>query len=69
MDEFLSEKEQIQYIREWWQENRSYIFIVILVVVGGITGNNALFPVIPPTTTNITIKIYDLFSCHHSRIY
>ena len=39
-DEFLSEKEQIQYIREWWQENRSYIFIVILVVVGGITGNN-----------------------------
>ena len=22
MDEFLSEKEQIQYIREWWRENR-----------------------------------------------
>lgn len=41
MDEFLSEKEQIQYIREWWQENRSYILIVILVAVGGITGNNA----------------------------
>ena len=41
MDEFLSEKEQIQYIREWWQENRSYILIVIVVIVGGITGNNA----------------------------
>ena len=41
MDEFLSEKEQIQYIREWWQENRSYILIVIVVVIGGITGNNA----------------------------
>ncbi len=40
MDEFLSEKEQIQYIREWWQENRSYILIAIIVVVGGITGNN-----------------------------
>ena len=41
MDEFLSEKEQIQYIREWWHENRSYILIVIVVIVGGITGNNA----------------------------
>tara|TARA_Y100000768_G_scaffold166704_1_gene124837 strand:- start:737 stop:1420 length:684 start_codon:yes stop_codon:yes gene_type:complete len=40
VDEFLSEKEQIQYIREWWQENRSYILIAIIVIVGGIAGNN-----------------------------
>ena len=41
MDEFLSEKEQIQYIREWWQENRSYILTALIIVIGGITGNNA----------------------------
>ncbi len=41
MDEFLSEKEQIQYIREWWQENRSYILTVLIIVIGGVTGNNA----------------------------
>ena len=40
MDEFLSEKEQIQYIREWWQENRSYILTALIIVIGGITGNN-----------------------------
>ena len=41
MDEFLSEKEQIQYIREWWKENRSYILTALIIVIGGITGNNA----------------------------
>ena len=41
MDEFLSEKEQIQYIREWWQENRSYILTALIIVIGGVTGNNA----------------------------
>tara|TARA_B100001142_G_scaffold329945_1_gene395248 strand:+ start:1636 stop:2319 length:684 start_codon:yes stop_codon:yes gene_type:complete len=41
VDEFLSEKEQIQYIREWWQENRSYILTVLIIVIGGVTGNNA----------------------------
>jgi predicted negative regulator of RcsB-dependent stress response len=41
VDEFLSEKEQIQYIREWWQENRSYILTALIIVIGGITGNNA----------------------------
>jgi len=40
VDEFLSEKEQIQYIREWWQENRSYILTALIIVIGGITGNN-----------------------------
>ena len=40
MDEFLSEKEQIQYIREWWQENRSYILTALIIVIGGIAGNN-----------------------------
>ena len=41
MDEFLSEKEQIQYIREWWQENRSYILTALIIVIGGVTGDNA----------------------------
>tara|TARA_B100001564_G_scaffold216719_1_gene182536 strand:+ start:1275 stop:1958 length:684 start_codon:yes stop_codon:yes gene_type:complete len=41
VDEFLSEKEQIQYIREWWQENRSYILTALIIVIGGVTGNNA----------------------------
>lgn len=40
MDEFLSEKEQIQYIREWWRENRLYIFIFGALVIGGVTGTN-----------------------------
>ena len=40
MDDLLSEKEQIQYIREWWQENRLYIFVVGFLLIGGITGNN-----------------------------
>ncbi|MEC9416071.1 MAG: tetratricopeptide repeat protein [Pseudomonadota bacterium] len=40
MDDLLSEKEQIQYIREWWQENRLYIFVVGFLLIGGIAGNN-----------------------------
>jgi len=40
VDDLLSEKEQIQYIREWWQENRLYIFVVGFLLIGGISGNN-----------------------------
>jgi predicted negative regulator of RcsB-dependent stress response len=40
VDEFLSEKEQIQYIREWWRENRFYILIFVALVIGGVTGTN-----------------------------
>ena len=40
MDEFLSEKEQIQYIREWWRENRFYILIFGALVIGSVTGTN-----------------------------
>ena len=40
MDEFLSEKEQIQYIRDWWRDNRMYIFIFGFVVIGSVAGTN-----------------------------
>jgi predicted negative regulator of RcsB-dependent stress response len=40
VDEFLSEKEQIQYIREWWRENRFYILIFGALVIGSVTGTN-----------------------------
>ena len=40
MDEFLSEKEQIQYIRDWWRDNRMYIFIFGFVVIGSLAGTN-----------------------------
>ena len=41
MDELLSEKEQIQYIRDWWRENRFYIFIFGALVIGGVAGTSA----------------------------
>jgi len=40
VDEFLSEKEQIQYIRDWWRDNRMYIFIFGFVVIGSVAGTN-----------------------------
>ncbi len=40
MDEFLSEKEQIQYIRDWWRDNRMYIFIFGFIVIGSVAGTN-----------------------------
>ena len=41
MDELLSEKEQIQYMRDWWRENRFYIFIFGALVIGGVAGKSA----------------------------
>ena len=41
MDELFSEKEQIQYIRDWWRENRNYIFIFGALVIGSVAGTNA----------------------------
>jgi predicted negative regulator of RcsB-dependent stress response len=41
VDELLSEKEQIQYIRDWWRENRFYIFIFGALVIGGVAGKSA----------------------------
>jgi|TARA_B110000438_G_scaffold70143_1_gene70376 predicted negative regulator of RcsB-dependent stress response len=41
VDELLSEKEQIQYMRDWWRENRFYIFIFGALVIGGVAGKSA----------------------------
>lgn len=40
MDELLSEKEQIEQIRDWWKENGTYVIAGILIGVGGIFGFN-----------------------------
>lgn len=36
----LSEKEQIELIREWWKENGTYVIAGIVLGVGGIVGFN-----------------------------
>ncbi len=40
MDELLSEKEQIEQIRDWWKENGTYVIAGIVIGVGGIFGFN-----------------------------
>lgn len=41
MDELLSEKEQVEQIRNWWKENGTYVIAGIVLGVGGIFGLNA----------------------------
>lgn len=41
MDELLSEKEQVEQIRNWWKENGTYVIAGIVLGVGGIFGFNA----------------------------
>ena len=38
MDEFLSEKEQIAQIRQWWGENGMYIIAGLVVGIAGLVG-------------------------------
>ncbi|MCH7894940.1 MAG: tetratricopeptide repeat protein [Proteobacteria bacterium] len=40
MDEFLSEKEQIAQLRQWWGENGMYILAGLVVGVAGLVGWN-----------------------------
>ncbi|MGI9265652.1 MAG: YfgM family protein [Gammaproteobacteria bacterium] len=40
MDEYLSEKEQIQQIRNWWGENGAYIIAGLVIGVMGLAGWN-----------------------------
>jgi predicted negative regulator of RcsB-dependent stress response len=40
VDELLSEKEQIEQIRDWWKENGTYVIAGIVLGVGGIVGFN-----------------------------
>ncbi|MCH7509555.1 MAG: tetratricopeptide repeat protein [Proteobacteria bacterium] len=40
MDEFLSEKEQIAQIRQWWGENGMYIIAGLVVGIAGLVGWN-----------------------------
>jgi predicted negative regulator of RcsB-dependent stress response len=40
VDEYLSEKEQIQLIRGWWHENGAYIIAGLVIGVMGLTGWN-----------------------------
>ena len=40
MDELLSEKEQIEVIRDWWKENGTFVIAGIVLGVGGIFGFN-----------------------------
>jgi predicted negative regulator of RcsB-dependent stress response len=40
VDEYLSEKEQIQQLRSWWNENGPYIIAGLVIGVLGLTGWN-----------------------------
>ena len=40
MNDLLSEKEQIEIIRNWWKENGTYVIAGIVLGVGGIFGFN-----------------------------
>lgn len=40
MDEYLSEKEQIQKIRQWWSENGAFVIAGLVLGIGGLTGWN-----------------------------
>jgi predicted negative regulator of RcsB-dependent stress response len=41
VDELLSEKEQVEQLRNWWKENGTYVIVGIVLGVGGIFGFNA----------------------------
>lgn len=38
MDEYLSEKEQIDAMRSWWKENGTFVIVGLLVGVGAVVG-------------------------------
>ncbi|MGD9292366.1 MAG: tetratricopeptide repeat protein, partial [Gammaproteobacteria bacterium] len=40
MDDYLSEKEQVQKIREWWRENGPYVIAGLVLGIGGLVGWN-----------------------------
>ncbi len=40
MDEYLSEKEQIQRIKSWWKENGPFVIAGLVLGIGGLTGWN-----------------------------
>lgn len=40
MDDYLSEKEQIQKIRRWWSENGAFVIAGLVLGIGGLTGWN-----------------------------
>lgn len=40
MDDYLSEKEQIQKIRQWWSENGAFVIAGLVLGIGGLTGWN-----------------------------
>lgn len=40
MDDYLSEKEQIQKIKEWWRENGPYVIAGLVLGIGGLVGWN-----------------------------
>ena len=41
MDEFLSEKEQIDQMRDWWRDNGTYVIAGLVLGIGGVFGFNA----------------------------
>ena len=40
MDDYLSEKEQIDKIRKWWKENGTFVIAGLVLGIGGIAGWN-----------------------------
>jgi predicted negative regulator of RcsB-dependent stress response len=40
VDDYLSEKEQVQKIREWWRENGPYVIAGLVLGIGGLVGWN-----------------------------
>jgi predicted negative regulator of RcsB-dependent stress response len=40
VDEYLSEKEQVQLIKKWWKENGSFVIAGLVLGIGGLAGWN-----------------------------
>lgn len=40
MDEYLSEKEQVQLIKSWWKENGAFVIAGLVLGIGGLAGWN-----------------------------
>jgi predicted negative regulator of RcsB-dependent stress response len=38
MDEYMSEKEQVEALRQWWRENGRYVIAGLVVGIGGVVG-------------------------------
>jgi predicted negative regulator of RcsB-dependent stress response len=38
MDEYMSEKEQVEALREWWKENGRYVIAGLVVGIAGVVG-------------------------------